>query len=177
MHDPIAEKDCVHTFRRTLSPQDRTCHWFSEYCVQYNSYGLKQARTKMRLFRVGANFYETFTEKHSASLPRRFPFFLVLIPKKNAWTFRCLLLKLGLHAREDNSDMFGFVVLGDGAHWLDRMTFFFFLKKPWLLFLFLPRAIWRKWTWSGCDKFQRRWRRRSTSCSHAILRKRKNISR
>lgn len=53
-----------------------------------------------------------------------FPF-LVLIPKKNAWTFRCLLLKLGLHAREDNSDMFGFVVLGDGAHWLDRMTFFF----------------------------------------------------
>lgn len=64
-----------------------------------------------------------------------FPF-LVLIPKKNAWTFRCLLLKLGLHAREDNSDMFGFVVLGDGAHWLDRMTFFFFLKKPWLLFLF-----------------------------------------
>lgn len=75
MHDPIAEKDCVHMFRRTLSPQDRTCHWFSEYCVQYNSYGLKQARTKMRLFRVGANFYETFTEKHSASLPRRFPFF------------------------------------------------------------------------------------------------------
>lgn len=75
MHDPIAEKDCVHMFRRTLSPQDRTCHWFSEYCLQYNSYGLKQARTKMRLFRVGANFYETFTEKHSASLPRRFPFF------------------------------------------------------------------------------------------------------
>lgn len=105
-----------------------------------------------------------------------FPF-LVLIPKKNAWTFRCLLLKLGLHAREDNSDMFGFVVLGDGAHWLDRMTFFFLFKEAMAFVPFLPRAIWRKWTWSGCDKFQRRWRRRSTSCSHAILRKRKNISR
>lgn len=112
-----------------------TCHWFSEYCVQYNSYGLKQARTKMRLFRVGALLWNFHRETFCKSA-KTFSLFLVLIPKKNAWTFRCLLLKLGLHAREDNSDMFGFVVLGDGAHWLDRMTFFFFLKKPWLLFLF-----------------------------------------
>lgn len=176
MHDPIAEKDCVHMFRRTLS--------LLKIVIVIGSVNIVCSVTHMASNKPGQRWGCSELEQTFMKLSQRNILqvcqdvftFLVLIPKKNAWTFRCLLLKLGLHAREDNSDMFGFVVLGDGAHWLDRMTFFFFFLKETMAFVpFLPRAIWAKWMWSRCDKFQRRWRRRSTSCSYTILREKEKI--